>query len=245
VIIPILYEDRSVLALDKPAGWMLVPTSWQKTDRNLQAAILSSIAGGEFWARGRNLRFLRYIHRLDTETTGVLLFGKSPGAVQTFGRLFESRSIRKTYLAGIDSEPPGVSWNCDLSLGPDPTRIGRVRVDRKLGKEAETQFSTLEVVRKAGAIRTLLRVTPLTGRTHQIRVHLAANRLPVTGDSFYGSRTPGTTEFPIALRAVGLEYEDPFTRRRIVIHAPAAAFLRAFGFDPSAPERALKGPSAV
>ena len=93
--IPILYEDRSVIAIDKPAGWMLVPTTWQRTQRNLQTAIVSSIAAGHFWARSRGLKFLRYIHRLDAETTGVLLFGKTPGAVRSYGELFESRDMEK------------------------------------------------------------------------------------------------------------------------------------------------------
>src|SRR5438876_93531 len=88
--IPILYEDRSVIAIDKPRGWMLVPFSWQKTGRNLQAALISSIATGDFWARSRGLRFLRFVHRLDAETTGILLLAKSQGAVETYGELFES-----------------------------------------------------------------------------------------------------------------------------------------------------------
>src|SRR5512147_523619 len=87
--ISILYEDRSVLAIDKPPGWMLVPVSWQKTSWNLQAAIMSSITAGFFWARSRNLKFLKYVHRLDAETSGVLLFAKSQGALNTFGDLFE------------------------------------------------------------------------------------------------------------------------------------------------------------
>jgi hypothetical protein len=77
--IPILHEDRAVIAIDKPVGWMLVPFTWQKTNRNLQAAIQSSIGAGAFWARSRQVRFLRYIHRLDADTTGILLFGRSPG----------------------------------------------------------------------------------------------------------------------------------------------------------------------
>src|SRR6266568_3166767 len=97
--IAILYEDRSVLAIDKPRDWMLVPFSWQKTNRNLQAALASSIAAGDFWARSRGLRFLKFVHRLDAETTGILLLAKSPGAVTTYGSLFESREMDKTYLA--------------------------------------------------------------------------------------------------------------------------------------------------
>ena len=70
---PILYEDRSVIAIDKPRGWMLLPVSWQNTGHNLQAAINSSIEARDFWARSRGLKFLRYVHRLDADTSGVLL----------------------------------------------------------------------------------------------------------------------------------------------------------------------------
>src|SRR3954468_22929338 len=97
VSIPILYEDRSVLAIDKPAGWMLVPYNWDKTGRNLQLAISSAILGGAFWAPSPNLQFLKYIHRLDAETTGILLFAKSLGAVRSYGELFESRRMQKRY----------------------------------------------------------------------------------------------------------------------------------------------------
>ena len=100
--IPILYEDRSVLAIDKPRGWMLVPYSWQKTNWNLQAALVSSIAAGDFWARSRGLKFLKFVHRLDAETTGILLFAKSQGAVESYSELFESRRMEKTYLAVVD-----------------------------------------------------------------------------------------------------------------------------------------------
>src|SRR6478735_7544587 len=117
--IPILYEDRSVLAIDKPRDWMLVPFSWQKTNRNLQAALTSSIAARDFWARSRNLRFLRFIHRLDAETTGILLCGKSPGAVASYGRLFESRQMEKVYLAIVEGRPKQESWACRLNLAPD------------------------------------------------------------------------------------------------------------------------------
>src|ERR1051326_1092494 len=108
--IAILYEDRSVIAIDKPRDWMLVPFSWQKTNRNLQAALTSSVAARDFWAKSRNLRFLRFIHRLDAETTGILLFGKSPGAVESLSRLFETREMDKTYLAVVAGIPKKSEW---------------------------------------------------------------------------------------------------------------------------------------
>lgn len=91
--IPILYEDRSVIAVDKPCGWLLAPVSWPKTARNLQAAINSSIAARDIWARSRGLKFLRYIHRLNADTSGVLLFAKSPDAVETYSDPFTKRPV--------------------------------------------------------------------------------------------------------------------------------------------------------
>src|SRR5580692_11968552 len=141
--ISIIFEDRSVLAIDKPRGWMLVPDSWRKTNWNLQTAIDSSIRADDFWARSRNLRFLRHVHRLDADTTGILLFAKSPGAVETFSDLFEGRKMEKTYYAVVAGAPKQNEWTCRLKLAPDPRQIGRVRVDARAGKEAETHFKVL------------------------------------------------------------------------------------------------------
>ncbi len=223
--IPILYEDRSVMAIDKPPGWMLVPVSWQKTNRNLQAAILSSIEFGHFWARSRNLKFLRYIHRLDAETSGILLFGKSVGAVNSMGELFESRRMEKVYLAVTDRKPPQQEWDCRLSLERDPDQIGRIVVNPK-GKTAETHF---RVLASAGG-RHLIEARPHTGRQHQIRVHLAESGCPIFGDELYSSRH----DLGMGLRAVGLAYRDPFTRKDVWIRAPVRAFLSGFGFGETA-----------
>ena len=257
--IPILYEDRSVLAIDKPRGWMLVPYSWQKTNWNLQAAIVSSIGAGDFWARARGLKFLKFVHRLDAETTGILLFAKSPGAVESYSDLFEDRRMEKTYLAVVEGVPQQTEWTCHLKLGPAPGQIGRMRVDEREGKEAETHFRVLQtlggsagatrpprdVARAARvdppasalppaategpvAVRTLMVARPLTGRTHQIRLHLAETAGPVVGDDIYGRRED---RGKLGLRAVRLAFADPFTRRRIEIRAPLEGFCREYGFD--------------
>ena len=180
--IPILHEDRSVIAVDKPRGWMLLPVSWQNTGRNLQAAINSSITARDFWARSRGIRFLRYVHRLDAE------------------------------------------WTCRLKLAPDPRRVGRMKVDAREGKEAETQFRVLQKKEKL----TLVEARPFTGRTHQIRVHLAESGCPVISDEIYGREDD---RLELGLRAVRLAYADPFTRRRVDIQAPKENFLKEYGFD--------------
>jgi len=245
--IPILYEDRSVLAIDKPRGWMLVPHSWQKTNWNLQAAIVSSIGAGDFWARSRNLKFLKFVHRLDAETTGILLFAKSQGAVDTISDLFETRRMEKVYLAVVEGTPRHEEWTCRLKLGPAPGQIGRMQVDKRDGKEAETHFRVLarncsrrreeadasqasrsSVRLLTSAATALVEARPLTGRTHQIRIHLAESGCPCVGDDVYGRGRDG---FKLGLRAARLAYPDPFTRRRVEIRASCEEFCREYGFD--------------
>ena len=221
--ITILHEDRSVLAVDKPPGWMLVPVSWQNTARNLQAAINSSIAARDFWARTRSLKFLRYVHRLDAETTGVLLFAKSRGAVETYSKMFEGRQMEKTYLAVASGRTLDLEWTCQLKLAPDPGQVGRVKVDPRRGKPAETHFRLLQSHEKY----SLIEAHPVTGRTHQIRVHLAGAGLPIVGDELYGDFK---SNLPLGLRAVRLAYFDPFLKRRVEIRAPTEQFLKEYGF---------------
>ena len=91
--IPILYEDRTVMALDKPAGWILGPDDWEHTARNLPLAIQSSISAGDYWARSRNMRYLRHVHRLDAGTSGILLCVKHLGAMAPISRLFADRVV--------------------------------------------------------------------------------------------------------------------------------------------------------
>lgn len=255
--IPILHEDRAVLAIDKPRGWMLVPFSWQKTHRNLQAAITSSIAGGDFWARSRGLKFLRFVHRLDADTSGILLFAKSQGALDAYSHLFEQRRMEKTYLAVVAGTPKQPEWTCCLKLSPDSNRVGRMRVDARYGKEAETHFRVLQTLARRAVVPaatptpqthqkseprpsapvaaaataarlSLIEARPRTGRTHQIRVHLAESGCPVVGDPFYGRSNDG---FDLGLRAVRLAFPDPFTRRRVEIRARIEPFCREYGFD--------------
>ena len=236
ISIPILYEDRSVLALDKPAGWMLAPDWWDRTGRNLHLALQSSLSAGDFWARSRGLKYLRFVHRLDAETTGITLFAKSPGALKAFSELFEERQVEKYYWAVVRGIPKQREWKCDLALMPDPGMKGRMKtvprpkLEKELAegnaKEAETHFRVL----KTFADTALVESRPVTGRTHQIRVHLAAAGHPVVGDPLYGpdkmAESKGRQR--LALRAVKLVYHDPFQKRKIWIEAPTEEFLKEF-----------------
>jgi 23S rRNA pseudouridine1911/1915/1917 synthase len=116
-------------------------------------------------------------------------------------------------------------WTCRLKLGPDENARGKMKVDLRSGKEAETHFRVLQ----SGKKTSLIEARPFTGRTHQIRVHLAESGLPVVGDELYGPQ-PAKARGLLGLRAVKLSYHDPFTKRWIVIEAPAEEFCREFGF---------------
>ena len=254
--IPIVHEDRSVLVIDKPPGWMLAPNSWDRTGRNLQRALESSVAAGDFWARSRNLRYIRFIHRLDADTSGLLLLARNPGVLNPFQKLFESRQVKKLYLAVVRGIPEKAEWACRLEVMPDPSQKGRMVVQssgkaKPAGerdvKSAETHFRLLE----SGGNRSLVEARPVTGRTHQIRVHLTSAGHPVLGDTLYegltnrGQKSPNKTAthphpkqsaWPLALRAVALSYPDPFTGRPVHIQAPWAEFVEAFGFRADAVE---------
>lgn len=222
LLVKILYEDRSVLAIDKPAGWMLGPEDEEHIRRNLHVAMTLGIEAGLWWARCRGLRFVRFIHRLDAPTTGVLLMAKSPGALAPYSKLFATRQVGKTYLAVTDGIPREQEWTCSLPLGPDPGTAGRHKVDEALGKPAETRFKVLEV--RQG--QALVECYPTSGRTHQIRLHLKAAGCPVAGDILYGHHHPSG----LGLRAVELTYPDPFSHRPIRIFADRVEFQAAFGF---------------
>ena len=218
----ILYEDRSILAVDKPAGWILGPDDWQHTRRNLSLHLQDDVCEGAFWARSRNLKFVRFIHRLDGPTSGVMLWAKSQGALEQYSRLFATRGVNKAYLAVTDGIPPEKNWRRRDAIGPEPGAPGRYMVDPEMGKEAETNFELLDVSGR----QALVLAEPYSGRTHQIRLHLLASGCPVAGDELYGKRDDGG----LGLRAIRLEFRDPFTKRPICIDAPVKDFCWNYGF---------------
>jgi RluA family pseudouridine synthase len=248
--IPILYEDRNVIAIDKPQGWMLAPVSWQNTSRNLFAALTSSVSAGDFWARSRNLKFIRFVHRLDAETSGVLLLVKASGAVPAYTELFEDRKVRKVYLAVVQGVPEVVEWKCRLRVAPTAERAGVMEINNAQGKDSETLFRVID--QRAG--RALVMCWPLTGRTHQIRLHLAAVGHPVLGDELYGGAATADrkAETKLALRSLCLAYKDPFMAEQVEIVADGQSFVKGYGFDggnralqnTKAPAAALEHPKA-
>jgi 23S rRNA pseudouridine1911/1915/1917 synthase len=179
----ILYEDDDLIVVNKPSGMVVHPAAGH-SQGTLVHAILAHApdirgVGGE--ARPG------VVHRLDKETSGLILFAKHDLAHRYLQRLFKEREIQKTYLAIVDGRPATATGRVEAAIGRDPKERKRMSVVRSArGREAVTLFKIVE----AFADHSLLEAKPETGRTHQIRVHLAFLGCPVVGDRVYGQRKP-------------------------------------------------------
>lgn len=167
---PVLFEDDVLVAYDKPSGLLIAPDRWDKSRENLMD-LVHRIASPDWFN----------VHRLDKDTSGVVLCAKNKAALDALCMAFETRAVTKTYLALTRGAPPAPSGRISLALAPDPARPGRV-VARPTGKPAETLYAVVE--RWPGY--ALVRLHPATGRSHQLRVHLAALGCPIVADAFYG-----------------------------------------------------------
>jgi len=182
--IPVVYEDEHLLALDKPPGLLTSPDRQAPDRPNLTSLLHAGIAAGKPWARDGGLTYLMPVHRLDSETSGLILLAKSKPVLVKLANLFgEEKSYRK-YVALVQGEPDQDRFEVDAKLAPQLTPGGFVRVDPRRGKRARTLFEVQE--RFAGW--TLLKCEPLADRRHQIRAHLRSIRLPIAGDQLYGGR---------------------------------------------------------
>jgi 23S rRNA pseudouridine1911/1915/1917 synthase len=176
--IPVLYEDEAILAVNKPANLPVHPSG--RYFRNTLLCLLLDARGETLDAPG-----IWIVHRLDRETSGVVLFGKSREATARLAQQFEGRRVEKEYLVLVHGAPASDRFRVEANLGQHPTSqirkaIGVVPSDQ--GKPAVTEF---EVLRRAEG-HALLLARPRTGRLHQIRVHAKHAGFPVVGDKLYG-----------------------------------------------------------
>jgi RluA family pseudouridine synthase len=213
----ILFEDDAVLVLDKPAGIVVHPT-YKNTSGTLLNAVL--------WRyRDRDGVQPGILTRLDKDTSGVVVIARTPALHATMQRDMVAGRVKKEYLAIVDGIPDPPHGRIALPLGRS-TEDRRIVVVRDDGARCETDY---EVIESRGN-RSVVRCVLITGRTHQIRVHLAARGCPVAGDRVYGSATP---EFPRqALHAWRVTFPHPLTRQVMTVTAPLPADVAALGAVP-------------
>jgi 23S rRNA pseudouridine1911/1915/1917 synthase len=177
----VLFEDAGLLALDKPPGLVVHP-SYRHASGTLLNAVLGR-AAAEGWTP-------RLVHRLDKQTSGVLLVAKTLDAHRALVRAWASGAVRKHYLAVTWGAPPRPRGEIRLALGRDPLDRRRVTVVTAGGRDSRTRYEVLARSRGLRAGVSLLHCELLTGRMHQVRVHLAAAGCPIVGDRVYGPARP-------------------------------------------------------
>jgi 23S rRNA pseudouridine1911/1915/1917 synthase len=211
----VAFEDEHLLVVDKPAGVVVHPARGHR-DGTLAQALAGRAAGGEQdWRAG-------IVHRLDRNTSGLLVVAKSDDVHRGLKDALAKHEIRREYLALVDGRPPSRSGTIEAPIGRDRRRRILISTDTDAPKEAITHFEIERALPQA----TLLRVRLQTGRTHQIRVHMQAIGHPVCGDPEYGRKGLYGLQRQF-LHAARLAFRHPVTEGEVDVSSPLPDDLRA------------------
>jgi len=179
----IVFENNDLVVVNKPAGMVVHPAAGHSSGTLVNAMLgydpdIEGIGGEERPG---------VVHRLDKETSGLILLAKNERAHRWLQDQFRLRKVQKTYLALVDAKPPTPSGRVEAYIGRDPSHRKQMAiVSESRGRESISEYKTIESFRK----HTLLEFHPLTGRTHQIRLHCAFLGCPIVGDEIYGRKKP-------------------------------------------------------
>jgi 23S rRNA pseudouridine1911/1915/1917 synthase len=202
------YEDEHLFVVDKPSGVVMHPGAGHAQGTLAGALLAAGAEGGEEDRPG-------IVHRLDRDTSGLLVVARSPEAFERLQQLVRERALEREYVALVRGHPRSRTGRIEAPIGRDRSDPTRQSLDTDSPKDAVTHFELLELLPR----HALLRVRLETGRMHQIRVHLAAIGLPVSGDPTYGIARDLDLGRQF-LHAARLSFEHPFTRARIDIESP-------------------------
>jgi 23S rRNA pseudouridine1911/1915/1917 synthase len=213
--VSIAYEDDHLLVVDKPAGVVVHPAPGHATGTLVHGILVHGAAGGEEGRPG-------IVHRLDRDTSGLLVVARSEEAHERLKELVQRHGLERTYTALVRGRPRSRTGRIEAPIGRDRRDPTRQSLNTDSPRDAVTHFELLELLGQ----HALLRVDLETGRTHQIRVHLAAIGLPVVGDSVYGVPDPALgRQF---LHAARLAFEHPFTGERLEVESPLPGELERY-----------------
>jgi len=202
----IIYEDTHLIVIDKPPGLSVLPDGWEKNSEYL-IKILEAEHGKIF-----------VVHRLDKITSGVIVFARDAETHRALNTQFENHEAQKTYHAVLEGNP---KWNEKVARHPLRSNVGhkhRTMVDDKNGKPSETRFRVMKRYPESA----LVEAKPMTGRTHQIRVHAYALGHPLVEDVLYGARDLYGIPRPM-LHAQSLSFIHPATNEKLKFSAPHPA----------------------
>jgi 23S rRNA pseudouridine1911/1915/1917 synthase len=211
----VAYEDEHLLVVDKPAGVVVHPAAGHATG-TLVHGLAGRIAGGDAPERAG------IVHRIDRDTSGLMVVARSPEAHRRLEALVRRRALERGYLALVCGRPRSRRGRIEAPIGRDRRDPTRHSLDTASPREAVTHFEVAELLER----HTLLRVRLETGRTHQIRVHLEAIGLPVAGDPVYGRPAELGLERQF-LHAASLAFPHPMTGERVETESPLPADLAA------------------
>src|ERR1700733_14009657 len=210
----VLYEDDDIIVVDKPRGVAAHPSpGWEGP-----TVIGGLVAAGHTVATSGAAERQGIVHRLDANTTGVMVVAKSERAYSSLKQAFRERTVAKTYHALVQGRPDPLRGTIDAPIGRHPSGDGRFAVVAD-GRPSVTHYDTIEAFRAASLVTVGLE----TGRTHQIRVHMAALRPPCCGDLLYGAAPVLAAPLGLTrqwLHAVRLSFEHPATGREVTFESP-------------------------
>lgn len=213
----VLYEDGDLIAIDKAAGMVVHPATSHQSGTLVNAALARWPELRDVGGKGRP----GVVHRLDKDTSGVILLAKTDAALADLQGQFKRREVEKRYLALVEGLPESSEGIVDAPLGRDPRRRKRIAVVQG-GQEAVTHYRLLEAFEE----HALLEVRPQTGRTHQIRVHMAWLGHPVVGDRVYGYRKQRLRLKRHWLHAAALTVRSPSGGGPLTFEAPLPPDLK-------------------